>query len=408
MDVPDQIHKDSGRFLRIVRGKLCDRVPFSHTVGLFGDCRRTRPGLFSHSRSPLRMTTVNGHRTLLAALLATALVASRTSSAQTLPAAEAPGSYSYSQILDRYQQGGANALGALIALSDTDVALGQKMIVDAFEGSPGGDMSPVSRRLRLAALIHVEAAFELADRDPGRAYRHLRVARADLDTIAKRGRVSFVRDCWVLLIAFYQGRFELVRAHELSRAARDSAGDSAELWLADGVTEEMAWTMAHADDYHGPIAGDLKDAESAYRKALRARPDLEEARLRLGRVLTLRGDIDGGLRELDALRSIDDSAFRYLAHLFAGDAFERSGRAPAAEQRDIAAFAALPEGQSARLALAHLRHAAGARAAAAEAAGAATLDRRAGETVDPWYWYTRGLFWRAGRLLTTLRDEVRR
>ena len=211
-----------------------------------------------------------------------------------------------------------------------------------------------------------------------------------------------------MLIAFYQGRFELVRAHELAQAAHESAGDSPELWLAAGVTEEMAWMMTHADDYHGFIAGDLKVAESAYRKALTAQPDLVEARLRLGRVLTFRGDIDDALRELDALRSIDDAGFRYLAQLFAGDALERAGRAPAAEQRYIAAFAALPEGQSARLALAHLRHAAGARAAAAEAATAAALDRRGGETVDPWFWYSRGLTWRAGRLLSSLREQVRR
>src|SRR5258705_2940316 len=166
-----------------------------------------------------------------------------------------------------------------------------------------------------------------------------------------------------MLIVFCEGRFELVRARELARAAHESAGDSPELWLAAGVTEEMAWTMSHSDGYHGLIAGDLKEAESAYRKALAAQPDLVEARLRLGRVLTLRGDFDGALRELAALRSIEDGGFRYLAHLFSGDALERCGRSPAAEQRYIAAFAALPEGQSARLALAHLRHAAGARAA---------------------------------------------
>jgi tetratricopeptide (TPR) repeat protein len=257
-------------------------------------------------------------------------------------------------------------------------------------------------------LIHVEAAFDLADRDPGRAFRHLGVAHAYLDTIAERARDSFVRDCWVMLIAFYQGRFELVRAHELVRAAHETAGDSPQLWLAAGVTEEMAWTMVHADDYHGFIAGDLKEAESAYRKTLATQPDLTEARLRLGRVLTLRGDIAGALRELDELRTIDDAGFRYLAHLFAGDALERGGRGPAAEQRYIAAFAALPEGQSARLALAHLRHAAGARAAAAEAARAAALDRGVGETVDPWFWYTRGLSWRTGALLSTLREQVRR
>ena len=387
---------------------MCSFVSFLHTLGGFGDCRAHGTGAILPVTVLARMRNVNGHRSLLAALLATAVIAARAVSAQTLPAAPPPGSHSYPLILDRYQHGAADALAALIALSDTDVAFGQKMIVDAFKGSRVGAGSPEGLRLRAAALLHVEAAFELADRDPGRALRHLKVARADLDTIAERGRDSFVRDCWVMLIAFYQGRFELVRAHELALAAHKSAGDSPELWLSAGVTEEMAWTMSHADDYRGFIAGDLKEAESAYRKTLATQPDLVEARLRLGRVLTLRGDIDGALRELDALRSLDDAGFRYLAHLFAGDALERGGRAPSAEQRYIAAFAALPEGQSARLALAHLRHAAGVRAAAAEAARAAALDRGVGETVDPWFWYTRGLSWRTGHLLSTLREHVRR
>lgn len=387
---------------------MCTFVPFLHTLSGFGDCRAHATGVILPVTAPARMPNVNGPRTLLAALLVTTVIVSGAVSAQTLSAAAPPGSSSYSQILDRYQHGATDALAALIALGDTDVAVGQKVIVEAFKGSRVGPGSPEWLRLRVAALLHVEAAFDLAGRDPGRAFRHLKVARADLDTIAERGRDSFVRDCWVMLIAFYQGRFELVRAHELGRAAQESAGESPELWLAAGVTEEMAWTMSHADGYHGSIAGDLKEAESGYRKALAAQPDLVEARLRLGRVVTLRGDIDGALRELDALRSLNDDGFRYLAHLFAGDALERGGRAPAAEQRYIAAFAALPEGQSARLALAHLRHAAGARAAAAEAARATALDRSGGETVDPWFWYTRGLSWRTGYLLSTLREQVRR
>jgi tetratricopeptide (TPR) repeat protein len=387
---------------------MCSLVSFLHTLSGFGDCLAHATAAILPVTVLARMPNVNRHRRLLAALLVTTVIASGAVSAQTLPAAPPPGSYAYSQILDRYQHGATDALAALIALSDTDVAFGQKVIVEAFKRSRVRAGSPEWLRLRVAALLHVEAAFDLADRDPGRAFRHLKVARADLETIAERGRDSFVRDCWVMLIAFYQGRFELVRAHELGRAAQESAGDSPELWLAAGVTEEMAWTMSQADGYHGFIAGDLKDAESAYRKALTAQPDLVEVRLRLGRVLTLRGDLDGALQELDALRSIDDAGFRYLAHLFAGDALERGGRAPAAEQRYIAAFAALPEGQSARLALAHLRHAAGVRAAAAEAARAAALDRGAGETVDPWFWYIRGLSWRTGHLLSTLREQVRR
>jgi hypothetical protein len=125
-------------------------------------------------------------------------------------------------------------------------------------------------------------------------------------------------------------------------------------------------------------------------------------------VLTLRGDYEGALRALSATRSPEDAGFRYLRHLFEGDALERRGNAAEAEQRYLGAFAAVPEGQSARLALAHLRHAAGARAAAAEAVRATAVDRGVGETVDPWFWYTRGLFWRAAGYMRALRAQVQR
>jgi tetratricopeptide (TPR) repeat protein len=217
-----------------------------------------------------------------------------------------------------------------------------------------------------------------------------------------------VRDWWLLVISVFQGQFDLVMANELGRQARDSAGESPELWLAIGVTEEMAWTVSADAGVEYPFKGDLQDAESAYRRALAGQPDLVEARVRLGRVLTLRGAIDESLRVLGAIGAGEDAESRYLARLFEGEALERSGKVAEAEQRYFAAFAAVPRAQSARLALARLRHLNGQRAEAAAAVRATADDRGAAEDTDPWFWYTRGLLWRAPEYLQGLRAAVER
>jgi tetratricopeptide (TPR) repeat protein len=317
---------------------------------------------------------------------------------------------SYSEILDLYRRGQIDAaLSALALLSEEEIQSGQKLVMKALDESGAGDTDSGSVLLRTAALVHTDAAFRLPDSNAAGIQRHLVVARACIEKVAARGRDdAFVRDWWVLVISYFQGQFDLLKAGELGRRARDLVRDSPELFLAIGVTQEMAWTVTHDDDQEYGFTGDLRQAESDYRKALAIQPDFVEARLRLGRVLTLRGDSDGALQALAALQSAEDMGFRYLGYLFQGNALERRGNAAEAEKRYLAAFAALPEGQSARLALAHLRHAAGARAAAAEAVRATATDRGVREIVDPWFWYTRGLFWRADALMRTLRAQVQR
>jgi hypothetical protein len=103
-----------------------------------------------------------------------------------------------------------------------------------------------------------------------------------------------------------------------------------------------------------------------------------------------------------------DPESRYLARLFEGEALERSGKVAEAEQRYFAAFAAVPRAQSARLALAHLRHLNGQRAEATATVRATAEDRGATEDTDPWFWYARGLLWRAPEYLQGLRATIER
>jgi tetratricopeptide (TPR) repeat protein len=324
--------------------------------------------------------------------------------------AQRPAAPSYTEILELYQQHRiVEALAALATIADSKVQSGQKLIFKTLEQTVPGETPAAAGLLRAGALIHAEEAFHLADHDSAGTVRHLNVARAYVHKIASGGREPlFVRDWWLLVISVFQGQFDLVMANELGRQARDIVGESPELLLAIGVTQEMAWTKAHDDDGKSPLNGDVGDAEYAYRKALTLQPDLVEARVRLGRVLTLRGEIDESLRVLGAVGAADDAESRYLARLFEGDALERRGNFAQAEQQYLAAFAAVPRAQSARVALAHLRHLNGPRADAAATVRATTEDRTAGDDTDPWFWYTQGLLWRVPEYVHRLRAAVQR
>ena len=324
--------------------------------------------------------------------------------------AQAPPPRSYLQILELYQHGRIDeALAALAMTADSKVQSGQKLIFKTLEQKDPRRVPAAVGLLRVGALIHAAEAFRLADHDRGGALRHLDVARAYVAKVASGGREpSFVLDWWLMVISVFQGQFDLVMANELGRQARDSVGESPELWLAIGVTEEMAWTISHDAGVRYSFNGDLQDAESAYRRALAGQPGLVEARVRLGRVLTLRGAIDESLRVLGAIGAGEDGESRYLARLFEGEALERSGKVAEAEEQYFAAFAAVPRAQSARLALAHLRHLNGQRAEATATVRATAEDRGAADDTDPWFWYTRGLLWRAPEYLQRLRTTVER
>lgn len=323
---------------------------------------------------------------------------------------QAPAPPSYLQILELYQHGRIDeALAALAMTADSKVQSGQNLIFRTLEQTIPGEALATAGLLRAGALIHAAEAFRLAGHDRGGALRHLDVARAYVAKVASGGREpSFVRDWWLMVISVFQGQFNLVMANELGRLARDSVGESPELWLAIGVTEEMAWTVSDDAGVKYAFNGDLQDAESAYRRALAGQPDLVEARVRLGRVLTLRGAIDESIRVLGAIGAGEDAESRYLARLFEGEALERRGEVAEAEQRYFAAFAAVPRAQSARLALAHLRHLNGQRAEATATVRATAADRGAADDTDPWFWYTRGLLWRAPEYLQGLRTTVQR
>ena len=150
-------------------------------------------------------------------------------------------------------------------------------------------------------------------------------------------------------------------------------------------------------------------ALDAYQKAVDGDPSHVEARIRLGRMLTLAGKPSDAVPHLrEALRLSADPVQQYIAHLFLGAAEAARGDHAAARASYEAASALQPGAQSPRIAIAQLDLHAGDRDASARLfavlAAPSTVE-------DPWWDYhsTRvpapGVWF--ARLREALRAEVR-
>jgi len=190
------------------------------------------------------------------------------------------------------------------------------------------------------------------------------------------------------------------------------------LQLALGAVHEKAWQQVEADGWGLPrFTPDLEKAERAFRRALETRPDLHEARLRLGHVLVLQERPDEALEMLGEVRDHLDGGFLYVWRLVEGQAYEARGDFDRAAESYRAARAMWPEAQSALMALAQLAYAQGRRAEALELVQLLPGTTSAGaplqpwtwyaEGTDPWSWYFFGTAWRFPAYLARLRDLVR-
>ncbi len=150
-----------------------------------------------------------------------------------------------------------------------------------------------------------------------------------------------------------------------------------------------------------------EEARRALERAVAAEPQLDEASLRLGRVL-LRLEKNEAAREAleAALARSEDPQLRYLAHLFLGRIHEQAGRAQEAAADYRAALGIQPASQVATVALAHLRETQGETAEARN-----ILERGLEQTrehfADPyWEYYAAIRSLRAETLFEALRREA--
>jgi tetratricopeptide (TPR) repeat protein len=141
------------------------------------------------------------------------------------------------------------------------------------------------------------------------------------------------------------------------------------------------------------------------RQAVALDPQVAEARLRLGRVLLRKGDLEGALRELRAALVRPDDQIRYLACTFLGMAGVERGDLEGAEQCYTEALRLFPAGQIAMLARSEAAYLSG---RGADAAGQVGSMLRIQRKEDPWWMYLLGDWWHFEARLIRLRAEALR
>jgi tetratricopeptide (TPR) repeat protein len=315
---------------------------------------------------------------------------------------------SYGEAIDLFRAGQDDlAVKKLAAVTTYEMQQEREILFAAFASKQREVSERAAATMRAAVLVHTERAFAAIARDNQKEFRdQLAVAESYIDKlVAADHRSPFARTWRVLVLAFFHEGRMVLAATQFARRAHDAGGDSAEFLLALGVTEEMAWWIHHEEDVDPGMRGDLKDAEKHYRQALILAPDLVEARVRLGHVLLLRDDAEG-MKILAQVGESADPSDRYLASLFEAEALEKRGDLPEAERRYAAAVSLIPTAQSAYLALAHVRHARGARADAAEDVRSTAQATGVGDISDPWFLYSRGTAARGPSYLAEARRMI--
>jgi VWFA-related protein len=330
----------------------------------------------------------------------------------------------FERLLDEYRGAGAeNAIHALALWPES------RVVREAVLPGSTTDL----RTLAALALFHTETGLwnrtfgrpradaGLVRSGPSAKEVHYRTAQTLIDRVmpaAERAKdadlVSFCRD-WYVVANTFNGD---IRGFGADIAALGRQKDHAELQMLVGASGAVQMGPQENDGpfsfgygwgqrepgraYAEPliVAGRLtflatraREAENAFRRALKLDPGLSEARLRLGRlyhVLNRKKDATAEFeRLLDAGDAAVDPFSRHLAPLFLGQIHEENGNLPGAVAAYARSAAADPLGATARLALGHALVASG-RTDEAWAAMRAAFGEGPGPHLpqrDPWTYF---------------------
>jgi len=209
---------------------------------------------------------------------------------------------------------------------------------------------------------------------------------------------DFVRR-WYIAGAAYMTRIRNIELSHFTRALQLFPNDPGLLFFAASAHESFAGVRtqsvmrslkARRDVTFGvkDEGAELRLAEQLYKRALDRNPKLVEARIRLGRVLGLRGRHDEAIEQLKQGLTAGEPLLRYYANLFLGGEFEALGNGAEARRSYERAAAIEPLAQSPLFGLSRLAEQAGDRAAAREAiARVLQLSPNDYERTDPWWVY---------------------
>ena len=227
---------------------------------------------------------------------------------------------------------------------------------------------------------------------------HWEFARSLLDKVVPAAaRDEFVRAWYGATAAYLAALNQLMPGH-FTRGFRLFPDDAPLLFFAGCLHESLAaqrvqeamQSAASPSNVKFDVSSgrtELRDAESLFRKALKVQPDHLEARIRLGRVLGLRGEhaeAETLLRK--AVGDAREPLLQYYAKLFLGA--EKEALGDRAQARDLYEDATMlyPEAQSPRLALSLLSAVDG-RHDDALATMAVVLGLPGERRNDPWWTY---------------------
>jgi VWFA-related protein len=255
--------------------------------------------------------------------------------------------------------------------------------------------------LKTAVLMHTElSAFNAWGLSRETRALHLEVAGALIASIPSE--MAFKRQWLLAVAAIYHGSNLSVSLDYLKEARRRFPND-ADILLATAVSYEISAAVDHDP-------GVLRDAEKYYRRAIETDPDLEEAHLRLGRVLQQRGGerVEEAARELAwSIEHSSDPYLLYLANLFLGDLHKSNDDFNAAVACYRAAVESEPRWQTAYVSLSYALRANGDRSEARRVMQRAMrLPVDAPRYIDGYRLYVLGQLHNVPRMLDELRQGI--
>jgi tetratricopeptide (TPR) repeat protein len=233
----------------------------------------------------------------------------------------------------------------------------------------------------------------------------------------------FARDWYLLVVSFRHGRSEAGWSRAYLAEARELFPKDPQVLLVSGSDHEMVSHVSAgylrrfsangqgASESRINPEKELEEAEKYLKQAAALAPDLVEARLRLGRVLMRRGDLDGAARELRSAleHTAQDPAgydqVRYLAWMFLGLVDVDRGNLESAERSYVEALRLFPNAQAIKVAMSELAYLKG-RDADAAAQVVSMLESFARQ--DPWWTYLLGDAWHFEARLVDLRAQALR
>ena len=309
----------------------------------------------------------------------------------------------YLEALDRYRRGEYDtAVRTLVSFNPEEMTTARNGVLNDVKGEASIAL------LRVAAVAHADAAISIRPFATAvDARRQLTLGQMSIERLQAQRRADPVaRRWWLLAIGYLHAQRDYRASIPVIERARVLNGDTPELLLALGITHEVWWNSLRAHIARVPPSPSLVEAEKAYRRVVSADRSALEARLRLARVRILRNDPNEAAQLLDDVTE-GDVRLLYLARLFYGNAQEQKGSLSDAQRSYEAAAALIPSAQSAQIALAHARHAQGARTEAAEIVRTSAADQTATDDSDPWFWYSVGYASRIDGDLAELRRMIR-